>query len=103
MPTKKGLGQHYRKGLSLAELIRQFPDNAAAEAWFAIVRWPDGPQCPHCDADNIQIGAAHKMPYRCRACRRRFSVRTNTVMADSNLGFQTWLLTVYLLTTGIRH
>ena len=48
MTKKKGPGQNYRKGLSLPQLIRQFPDNAAAEAWFAAVRWPDGPQCPHC-------------------------------------------------------
>ena len=44
MPTKKkGPGQHHRKGLSLAELIRQFPDNDAAESWFcrgALARWP---------------------------------------------------------------
>ena len=102
MTKKKGPGQNYRKGLSLPQLIRQFPDNAAAEAWFAAVRWPDGPQCPHCASENIQSGAAHKMPYRCRACRKRFSVRTNTVMAASNLGFQVWLLAVYLLTTGIK-
>ena len=100
--AKKGPGQNYRRGLSLAELLRQFPDDATAETWFAVVRWPNGPQCPHCAADNIQTGAAHKMPYRCRACRKRFSVRTNTVMAASNLGFQVWLLAVYLLTTGIK-
>ena len=102
MPTKKGPGQIQRKGLSLAELIRQFSDNATAEQWFVAVRWPNGPQCPHCESDNIQSGAAHKMPYRCRDCRKRFSVRTNTVMAASNLGFQVWLLAVYLLVTGIK-
>lgn len=50
MPAKKGPGQNYRNGLSLPQLIRQFPDHAAAEAWFAAVRWPDGPQCPHCES-----------------------------------------------------
>ena len=42
------------------------------------------------------------MPYRCRACRKRFSVRSKTVMAESNLGFQVWVLAIYLLTTGIK-
>ena len=42
-----------------------FPDDDAAEAWIAKVRWPDGPRCPHCDSDNVLTGAAHKtMPYR---------------------------------------
>jgi len=100
---KRGPGQTHRKGLSWPQLIRMFPDDAAAEAWFASVRWPNGPQCPHCASSNIQSGAAHKsMPYRCRACRKRFSIRTHTVMADTKLGYQVWLLAIYALTTGIK-
>ena len=103
MSKKKAPGQFHRKGLSWPQLIRMFPDDAAAEQWFAAVRWPDGPQCPHCESDNVQSGAAHKsMPYRCRACRKRFSIRTNTVMADTKLGCLVWLLAVYLLVTSIK-
>ncbi|MYC70326.1 MAG: IS1595 family transposase [Gemmatimonadetes bacterium] len=100
---RSGPGQSFRKGLSLPELIRMFPDDATAEAWFADTRWPNGPQCPHCGSWRIQSGTAHKtMPYRCRECRRWFSVRTKTVMAESKLGFQVWILAIYLLTTGIK-
>ena len=96
-------GKHYRKGLTLAEFFRKFPDDAAAEAWFAETRWPDGPRCPHCDSERVQSKAAHKtMPYRCRDCRKRFSTRTGTVMGESKLGYQTWALATYLLTTGIK-
>ena len=103
MSKKKGPGHSYRKGLSWPQLMRMFPDDVAAESWFASVRWPAGPQCPHCESKNVQSGAAHKsMPYRCRACRRRFSVRTSTVMADTKLGYQVWLLVIYALTTGIK-
>ena len=103
MPTQKGPGQSFRKGLSLPELVRMFPDDATAEAWFADARWPDGVQCPNCGSWRVQSGTAHKtMPYRCRECRKRFSVRSKTVMAASNLGFQVWILAIYLLTTGIK-
>ena len=103
MPTRKGPGQSFRKGLSLPELLRLFSDDAKAEAWFADARWPAGVQCPNCDSMRVQSGAADKtMSYRCRDCRKRFSVRTGTVMAASNLGFQVWILAIYLLTTGIK-
>ena len=103
LPKKKGPGQSFRKGLSLPELIKMFPDDQAAEAWFGQCRWPHGPQCPNCGSWKIQEGAAHKsMPYRCRECRKRFSVRSKTVMADTKLGYQVWLLAIYLLTTGIK-
>ena len=95
-------GKHFRKGLSLVEVTRMFPDDATAERWFTEIRWPNGPRCPHCGSDNIQSGTAHKtMPYRCRACRKWFSVKTGTVMQSSKLGLQVWARASYLLTTGI--
>lgn len=96
-------GKHYRSGITLAELMRRFPDDATAEAWFVAERWPDGIRCAHCESARILSGAKHKtMPYRCRDCRKRFSVRTGTVMASSNLGYQTWALATYLLTTSLK-
>ncbi len=99
----KGPGHSYQRGLTLAQLFNRFPDNATAEAWFARQRWGAEPYCPHCGSFNVQSGAAHKtMPYRCRDCRKRFSVRTATVMEGSNLGYQTWAIAIYLLTTSLK-
>ncbi|MXW89284.1 MAG: IS1595 family transposase [Acidimicrobiaceae bacterium] len=101
--THKAPGRHYRKGMTLAELFAKFPNDAAAEAWFAEVRWAGKPECPHCGHDSIQHPTTHPtMPYRCRGCRRFFSVRTDSVMADSKLGYQTWAIAVYLFNTGIK-
>ena len=96
-------GKHYREGMSLVEIIRMFPDDAAAERWFTKVRWPDGAHCSHCGSANTQDGTAHKtMPYRCRDCRKWFSVKTGTVMQSSKLGLQVWAVATYLLTTGLK-
>ncbi len=84
-------GKHFRKGMTVAEFFARFLDDAAAEAWFVEMRWPDGVACPHCDYSNVQDGAKHpSQRYRCRGCGRRFSRRTGTVMANSNLGFRDW-------------
>ena len=81
MTTKSAPGEHYRRGMTLQELFKKFLDDAAAEAWFAEQCWPDGPTCPHCESDNVQTGTTHPtMPYRCRACRKFFSVKTGSVM-----------------------
>ncbi len=96
-------GRHYRKGLSLVEITRMFPDDAAAEEWFIKARWPDGVRCPYCDSDRVQDGAAHKtMRFRCRDCRKRFSVKSETVMHSSKLGLQIWAIAGYLVTTGLK-
>lgn len=103
--AKSAPGKHYRKGMTLIEFFQRFPDNAAAERYLVEARWPDGPRCPHdgCDSANVQIVANRKpQPFRCRTCRKHFSVRTNTPMHASNLGLQTWLLAMYLMVTGIK-
>ena len=103
--SKKAPGKSHRKGMSVAELIAMFPDDAAAERWFTEKRWPNGAHCPSCGSTNFLSGAAHKtMPYRCREkeCRKRFSVRVGTVMESSNLGFQTWAIAIYLSLTSLK-
>ncbi len=35
-------------------------------------------------------------------CGKRFSVRTGSVMADTKLGYRTWAVALFLLTTGIK-
>ena len=100
---KSAPGKSYREGMTLPDLFRMFPDDDAAEAWFAGVRWPDGVACPACGSVNVQDGCKHKtMPYRCRDCRKKFSVRTGTVMQASKLGHQTWAIAIYLLNTGLK-
>ncbi len=99
----KAPGKSHRKGISLLQLIRIFPDDATAEAWFVKQRWPQGVHCPFCDSDNIQERPTRKpQPYRCRECRKDFSVKTGTLMHDSKLGFRIWALALYLMNTGIK-
>ena len=101
----KAPGKSHREGISLIEIMRRFPDDATAEAWFVERRWPDGVHCPHCGSTNVQSGAKHKtMPYRCRekGCSKRFSAKTGTVMVGSKLGFQVWMIATYLLSTSLK-
>ena len=98
-------GKGDREGIGLVSLLRKFPDDETARAWFEAQVWPDGPHCPHCGSLNVQSGIKHKsMTHRCRDCPNRpmFSLRTGTVMQGSNLGYQTWAIAIYLLTTGIK-
>ena len=99
----KGPGKAFRKGITLVELMRAYPDDDAAKAWFVEMRWPRGIECPKCGSDRIALDGKHKtQDHRCRACRTWFSVKTGTVMQGSNLGYQTWLLAIYLMSTSLK-
>ncbi len=101
--TQKAPGRSHRTGMTVMELLRKFPDDAAAEKWFEAQRWPDGRFCPDCGSTNTVVVASRKpMPYRCRDCRHHFSVRKGTVMQSSKLGLQKWAIAIYMMTTGIK-
>ena len=101
--AQKAPGKHYRKGVTLVALLRTYPDDKAAEAWFVEKRWPHGIACPNCGDTDVLHQAKHpQMSYRCKGCRKYFSAKTGTVMQGSKLGYQAWLLAVYLLTTNLK-
>ena len=101
--AQKAPGRSHRTGMTVMELLRKFPDDATAEAWFEAQRWPKGRFCPDCGSTNTVAVASRKpMPYRCRDCRHHFSVRKGTVMQSSKLGMQKWAIAIYMMTTGIK-
>ena len=79
------------------------PDEKAAEAWWVRSRWPHGVVCPACGSMRIQHRKTRKpQPYRCRDCRKDFSAKTGSLLEGSPLPFQTWVIAIYILTTGIK-
>ena len=103
MATQSGPGKSYRKGITLMDAVRKFDTEEKAEAWFVEQRWPDGPICPHCDGTNVASIANRKpQPYRCRNCRKHFSVKTGTLLHSSNIPLSKWAIAFYLFTTSLK-
>ena len=96
-------GKAHRKGITLLELADIFPDEQTARDWFEGILWPDEIRnCPRCDSTNTHECSHVKMPYRCRDCRKYFSVKTGTVMAGSPLPLLKWVYAIYLDTTSLK-
>ena len=101
--TQTAPGKAYRRGITLMEAVRRFDTEAKAEAWFIAQRWPDGPHCPSCESANVLVVASRKpQPFRCRDCRKCFSVKTGTLMHSSNLPLSKWAIAFYLFSTSLK-
>ena len=100
----KAPGKSHRKGITLMELADRFPTEEAAVLWFEGIMWPDGERCcGHCGGlDTHRVKSAKPMPYRCRDCRKYFSVRTGTALAHSRLPLRKWAFAVYLVCTNLK-
>ena len=87
--------------ISFYQFFQQFPNEEAARKYFENKRWKDGVYCPHCGSFAASECKDHKpMPYRCRDCRKHFSVRVGTVLAESRLPLHKWLMAIYMMTTA---
>lgn len=101
--AQKAPGKSHRKGLTVKQLFRSFPDDSAAEKWFEKQRWPDGRVCTDCGSSNTsEVKNRNPMPYRCRDCRHHFSVSKGTAMQSTKLGLQNWAIALYMMTTGLK-
>ena len=102
--TQKAPGRSHREGMTVMELLKRFPDDAAAEEWFEEQRWPNGERfCPDCGSTNyLAVESRKPMPYRCRDCRQYFSVKKGTAMQSTKLGLQKWAVAFYMMTTGLK-
>ncbi len=100
-------GKAFREGISLIELFRMFPDDAAAERWFERARWGQVGRPSHCplcgSTEKLGQNRDRKpLPYWCGGCRQHFSVRTGTVMHRSRIPLQKWVIGIYLWSTSLK-
>jgi transposase-like protein len=78
----------------------RFRDEAAARKHLEGIRWPDGPVCPHCgvqDPKHYLLKSETRKLWKCRACRKQFTVTVGTIFEGSHIPLQKWLLAFYLL------
>lgn len=76
-------------------------DESAAVAFLEAQRWGDSPCCPRCgDVDVRQMKAADgtrnsRFLWKCKGCRRQYTVRVGTIMEDSPIPLRHWCLAFY--------
>lgn len=96
-------GQSHRKGISLVQAVQTYADEETVERLFTEARWPNGVACVKCGSTNIQTRPTRKpQSFRCRDCRKDFSIKTGTVMQGSNIALSKWALAAYLMTTNLK-
>ena len=89
--------------ISVPQLYRMFPDDAACRKWLEDVRWGGEPCCPRCGSlDDIRVAPPSKPAghYWCKACRRFFTVTIGTFMHSTKADLQHWIYAIYSILTG---
>lgn len=96
---------------NLMSLAKSIKTEADAYSYMESLRWPNGAVCPHChstsqhyflkpktgtDARKTRTGAmTRRRVWKCKACRKQFSVITGTVFHGTKVPLHTWLMVVF--------
>jgi transposase-like protein len=82
---------------NLLDMIRYFSDVDVCIEFIASLRWLDGKaQCPHCEAKNAGFLKSRRI-WKCRQCRKQFSVKTGTIFEESPIALDKWLMAIWLV------
>ena len=83
-----------------------FNDEDMARLYLESIRWPQGPVCPKCGSTAKHYALqpkegfkehARKGVWKCKECRKQFSVTVGTVFERSHIPLNKWLLATFLM------
>jgi transposase-like protein len=82
---------HHAGSKTLLEATRYFADPDTCIRFVAALRWPEGnPICPRCGSVEAYLITTRRI-WKCRACKKQFSVKVGTIFEDSPIGLDKWL------------
>jgi transposase-like protein len=82
-----------------------FHDDDAAREHLEKVLWPQGPHCPRCGVmgdriTKLQGKSTRPGVYKCKDCRKPFSVTVGTVMERSHIPLSKWVMAAQLMASS---
>src|SRR3984893_9366100 len=85
-----------RRPSTLIEAIRYFSDLDVCIDFVAKLRWADGPVCPRCGSVEHSYISTRRL-WKCKGCKKQFSIKVGTIFEDSPLGLDKWLAAIWLI------
>lgn len=83
---------------TLIEAVRFFADEDFAREFVAEIRWPDGEQvCPKCGVVDEHYYLSNQARWKCKDCRKQFSIKVGTIFENSPLPLSKWLPAVWMI------
>lgn len=75
--------------------MKSLPDSKACKDFLEEHRWNGTPVCSHCGCVDekhyrLTFGGIFNGLYKCRHCRKRFTVTTGTMFEGSNVSLDKW-------------
>jgi len=95
------MSKNIRKAMTTDEFRVKFPDEETVAKYVAFKRWGDQPRCYFCDSTRCVVWRGDRAGYyRCKDCRKQFSVKHGSIFEGSRIPLLKWLWAFYHLTVN---
>ena len=81
---------------TLQQAILYFSDADNCTNFLSQLRWPTGVECPECSGREVSYLSTRRL-WKCKACKKQFSVKVGSLMEDSPIGLDKWLAAIWLI------
>jgi len=81
---------------TLIEAIRFFSDADVCLSFVVQLRWSNGITCPRCGSGDHSFLSTRRV-WKCKGCKKQFSVKLGTIFEDSPIGLDKWLPALWMV------
>jgi transposase-like protein len=83
---------------TLVDAVKYFSNEQVCIDAVAEMKWPDGQiSCSGCGEIGNTLWLANQKRWKCRGCKKQFSVKVGTIFHDSPLGLDKWMVAMWML------
>jgi len=82
--------------MRMIDITAQFATEAKCHDYLEHMRWPNGVECPICLSREVSYLSTRRL-WKCKACKKQFSVKVGSIMEDSPIGLDRWMAAIWLI------
>lgn len=85
-------------------MLEVLSDENKCREYLEYIRWEGKPVCPHCGCKNkehykLKQQNEFKGLYKCKDCRKRFTVKVGTMFHGSHISLRKWFIAIYIFSS----
>jgi len=89
---------------SVIQMITTLDTDKACREHLERLRWNGEPICPHCGSQRpnhyqLKYDGAFNGLYKCKDCRKRFTVTVGTIFHGSQISLRKWFMSIYIFSS----
>ena len=86
----------------IINFLKKYKDDYTCKLDFEKKRFANGFNCIYCQNTTIYKLSCRLFNYKCKCCKKTFSLLKGTIFENTNMSFQKWYLAMFLVTNNSK-